>query len=89
MILLLQMHDIAFELTTFPRPTLRSGRVVSLAAALALAQANYDAALAAESAGLYNEVKRYPLLRLVTATERAEQALDRAQRFVDEAARRT
>ena len=89
MILLLQMHDIAFELTTFPRPTLRSGRVVSPAAALALAQANYDAALAAESAGLYNEVRGYALWRLAVATDRAERALDRAQRVVDEAARRT
>jgi hypothetical protein len=89
MILLLQMHDIAFELTAFPRPTLRSGRVVSPAAALARARANYRAALAAEFEALYNDVKGYPLLRLAIATERAERALDRAQRVVDEAARRT
>jgi hypothetical protein len=81
MILLLQMHDMAFKLTAFPRLALRSGRVVSPAAALA-----------AEDAALHNGVRGSRLWRLYLAAERAERAeraLNRAQRVVDEAARRS
>jgi hypothetical protein len=86
--LLLQMHDMAFKLIAFPRPTLRSGRVVSPAAALARARANYNAAFAAERAGLFNGVRGARLLRLARTLDRAERALRRAQRVVDKAARR-
>lgn len=88
MILLLQMHDMAFKLTAFPRPTLRSGRVVSPAGALDRARADYAAASAAEHAALHNGVQGYRLLRLSEATDRAIRALDRAQRVVNEAAQR-
>jgi hypothetical protein len=89
MILLLQMHEIAFKLTAFCRPTLRSGRVVSPAAALARAKADYAAAFAAEHVALHNGVVGYRLFRLYEAVDRAERAVDRAQRVVDEAARRS
>jgi hypothetical protein len=79
---------MAFKLTAFPRPALRSGRVVSPAAALARASAGYAAAFAAENAALFDDVRGNRLLRLGKATERAIRALDRAQRVVDEAARR-
>jgi hypothetical protein len=88
MILLLQMHEMAFKLTAFCRPTLRSGRVVSPAAALARAKADYAAAFAAEHAALHNEVRGYRLYLLYEAVLRSERAVNRAQRVVDEAARR-
>jgi hypothetical protein len=61
---------------------------VSPAAALARARAGYAAASAAEKTALDNEVKGYPLVQLSDATDRAIRALHRAQRVVDEAARR-
>ena len=85
MILLLQMHDIAFKLTDFPGPVHRSGRVVSPAAALARAKAALAAALAAEEEALYRGVGGYRLLRLSAATERAILALKRAERVLDSA----
>jgi hypothetical protein len=88
MILQLQMHEMAFKLTAFCRPTLRSGRVVSLAAALARARADYAAARAAENAALFNGVTGPPLLRLYEAGQRAERALRRIQRVVRRAAGR-
>jgi hypothetical protein len=82
------MHDMAFKLTAFPRPVLRSGRVVSPAAAVARATAALAAALAAEDEALYNGVGGYRLVRLSDATDRAILALKRAERVLNSATRR-
>jgi len=59
---------------------LRSGRVVSPAAAVAQAKAALEAAYAAELEALDRGVRGYRLVQLVTAWERAERALKRAER---------
>jgi hypothetical protein len=78
---------MAFELTAFPRPVLRSGRVVSPAAAVARAGADLAAAEAAEDEALYKGVGGNRLLRLADATERAIRALKRAERVLNSTTR--
>ncbi|KAH8711815.1 hypothetical protein GQ44DRAFT_830317 [Phaeosphaeriaceae sp. PMI808] len=60
------MHDMAFKLTAFPRPTLRSGCVVSAAATATAPRARAPLALA--------------LARQALALARARRALARARR---------
>jgi hypothetical protein len=67
---------------------LRSGRVVSPAAAVARAKAALEAAYAAEEEYLYRGVGGYRLLRLSAATDRAILALERAERALKLATRR-
>jgi hypothetical protein len=67
---------------------LRSGRVVSPAAAVARSRATLEAAYAAEEEALYRGVGGYRLLRLIAAWERAERALKRAERALRLATRR-
>lgn len=95
MILLPYRHDTAFELTAFPRPVRRSGRVVSPAAAvaeataaIARAEAAVEAAYAAEWKVLENGTRGYTLLRASWASERALKAVERAKKARDSAIRR-
>ena len=67
---------------------LRSGRVVSPAAAVTRAKAALEAAYAAEDEALYREVGGNRLLRLSSATEQAILALKRAERALRLATRR-
>jgi hypothetical protein len=78
---------MAFELTAFPRPELRSGRIVSPAAAVARARADLAAAEAAEEEALCSGGGPR-LLRLSAATERAIRALNRAERVLNSTTRR-